>query len=133
MDKEIGILTENITKNAPLEEARFLEISQSINCRFPSDYIDFMKQYNGGEGVISDGWYVRFWPLEELQEANEDYIVSEFAPKLLLIGSDGGDTAFGIKRQEGVFVEVPFIGLSDDNAIERGVDFKQFLSFLSRF
>lgn len=132
MDREISILTENLTKNAPLEEKEFLEILRSIDCSFPQDYIDFMKQNNGGEGVIGNGWYVRFWPLQELKEANEDYMVSEFAPQLFLIGTDGGDTAFGLKKREGVFIDVPFIGLSDDDARERGKDFKELLSFLSK-
>jgi hypothetical protein len=131
MNEKIKKLTENLSKNASLNQEKFNNAISSINCRLPVDYIEFMRENNGGEGVIGEnGWYVRLWPLEELIEANEDYNVDRFAPDLFLLGSDGGDTAFGLKREDGIFIEVPFIGMSNENAINRGENFSQFLDFL---
>jgi len=131
MDEIIRSLTQLLSKNIALDATQFNILLSTIDCKFPSDYIEFMKEKNGGEGIIGEGRYVQFWLLEELLEANADYMVHEFAPDLFLIGSDGGGTAFGVKRNEGIFIEVPFVGMSNDEAIERGKGFKEFLSFLS--
>lgn len=131
MDERIKIFIQNLSKNNRLDTAQYNSIIQSIDCKFPIDYLAFMKECNGGEGVIKEGRYVRFWPLEELKEANEDYMVEEFAPGLFFIGSDGGGTAFGLNKIAGTFIEVPFIGMSNEVAIERGENFVGFLSFLA--
>lgn len=131
MDETVRNLTQLLSRNPVLDVTQFNVLLSAIDCKFPSDYIEFMKEQNGGEGFIGEGRYVRFWPLEELLEANEDYTVHEFAPDIFLVGSDGGGNAFGLKRKEGIFIEVPFIGMSNDDAIDCGKDFKEFLSFLA--
>jgi len=131
MDESIKIFTQNLIPNNLLDPVQYNSLIESVDCKFPPDYLAFMKEYNGGEGVIKEGRYVRFWPLEELKEANEDYMVEEFAPDLFFIGSDGGGTAFGLNKITGIFIEVPFIGISNEAAIERGKDFVAFLSFLA--
>lgn len=132
MDENTKKLTANLSKNPILDQEEFNSIISTIDCKFPPEYIEFMRENNGGEGVIGEnGWYIRFWPIEELSEANTDYNVGEFAPDLFLLGSDGGDTAFGLRKREGVFIEVPFIGMSNEDAIVRGNNFSQFLGFLA--
>ncbi|GEP88938.1 SMI1 / KNR4 family (SUKH-1) [Chitinophaga terrae (ex Kim and Jung 2007)] len=126
-------LVSGLDQNPPLTEEQFHTILRDIPVNFPSDYLAYMKEFNGGEGVIGEnGRYVRFWPFQELLEANEDYAVDKFAPGLFFIGSDGGDTAIGLKKEEGFFIEVPFIGMSDEEAVERGGTFTDLLIFLSR-
>lgn len=90
-----------------------------------------MKECNGGEGAIGSDGFVRFWPLKELIEANDDYSVSGFAPGLFFIGTDGGDAAYGIKKKTSEFIEVPFIGMSEEEAVVRGKDITELLSFLA--
>ncbi|WP_148707410.1 hypothetical protein [Chitinophaga skermanii] len=70
--------------------------------------------------------------MEELFEANDDYMVSTFAPSLFLIGSNGGDTAYGLYKNSGEFIEVPFIGLSNDTFTVISKDFYNFLVHISR-
>lgn len=121
----------HFSPNQPLENALFQKILKAIPVDLPLEYVEFMREYNGGEGRIGqDGKYVRFWPLEELIEANEDYLVRDFAPGLFFIGSDGGDTALGIRLSAKSFIEVPFIGMADDEAIDRATGFENFLSYL---
>ncbi|WP_346320972.1 SMI1/KNR4 family protein [Chitinophaga sp. YIM B06452] len=82
MNEALTQLTVHLSKNEKLENDQFSEWVNKINLNFPSDYLDFMLERNGGEGSIGSEGYVRFWPMEELIEANNDYSVSEFAPGL---------------------------------------------------
>jgi hypothetical protein len=131
MNDRIEKFTSNLTKNDVLSESAFDSTIKNTNCLFSEDYLLFMKARNGGEGIINDGAFVRFWKVEELEEANADYMTHEFAPDLFLIGSNGGDTAYGIHRETGAFVDVPFIGMSNEEATERGKDFTEFLTYLA--
>lgn len=133
MDTEISYLTEFFEKKPPADGATFDRSINRINCKFPSSYLDFMREFNGGEGAIRKGQWLRLWPVEEIEEANNSYQVPEHAPGLLLIGSNGGSLAFGIKRVEGVFVQVDFYDIADDELEFIGNDFKEFLTSLTTF
>jgi hypothetical protein len=57
---------------------------------------------------------VALWAVEVLREANEDYAPSEWMPGCFLIGSNGGNAAYGIDtRSEDpanmTYVETDFI------------------------
>ena len=123
-------LMKNITKNRILSDAEFQKCITDINLKFPPDYLEFMRMTNGGEGFLSDGFYIMLWRFEDLIEFNKMYNVKEFAPNLFLIGSDGSDTAFGLQKSNSNFVEVPFIGLSDNEAVAKGENFVDLLNSL---
>lgn len=65
---------------------------------FPADYKEFLDMYNGGSGSVGENSYLQIWAFEDIDELNKDYEVVEFLSKIVLIGSDGGDTAYGINQ-----------------------------------
>jgi hypothetical protein len=87
-------------------------LSGSLGVSLPSDYLDFLRQHNGGEGFIGDN-YIIFWRAEELVDFNREYEVDKYAPGILLFGSDGGGEGYGFDTQtDGMpIVSVPFIGM----------------------
>ncbi len=90
------------------------EIIEKINdVVLPKDYIEFMKKHNGGEGDIGETWLI-LYPLEELQEINDDYEIEEFLPGHIIIGSNGGGELYGIDNK-GNYFNVPV--LIDENDI----------------
>ena len=102
-----------------------------LRVQLPSDYVAFLKESNGAEGTISESSYVALWPVDELRAANDDYGVVEFAPGLLLFGSDGGDTAYAFDTTDSMtVVEVPFIGMSRDEVRPVAPTFSEFLERL---
>ena len=131
MNKTIEQLTKHLSKNGLLTESQFSEWLSKINLNFAEDYLEFMKARNGGEGPVGENGYARFWPLEELIELNEMYAVNKFAPELFLIGTDGGGTAFGIRKASGVFIDTDLVGMSDEEAIVRGESFMELLLAIS--
>lgn len=68
----------------------------------PEEYVAFMKAHNGGEGNIGESWLVLF-PIEELQEINDDY--QEYLPEgNIIIGSNGGGELFGVDNKGKYFI-----------------------------
>ncbi len=103
-------------KEFSLSESASLEAieaaSSDVGLPLPKDYCDFISVHNGGEGFIGDS-YLILWAVEELSIFNAEYQVSEYAPGLLLFGSDGGGEAYAFDCRNGLFpiVRVPFIGM----------------------
>ena len=60
-------------------------------------------------------------------QLNKEYSVEEYAPKLFIFGSDGGDTAFAIEKSTGDIYEMPFIGMSKEEAVFKNKTFSEFI------
>jgi hypothetical protein len=99
----------------------------------PAAYVELMSLSNGVEGFVTETTYLVLWPVEQIKELNEAYAIAEFAPGLLLIGSDGGDNGFALDiRHEPMDVkEVPFIGMSHAEAKTVGSRFEDFIDYLN--
>ena len=94
----------------------FGEIIEKINdVVLPNDYIELMKKHNGGEGDIGETWLI-LYPLEELQEINDDYEIEEILPGHIIIGSNGGGELYGIDNK-GNYFNVPVPIDEDDVAL----------------
>lgn len=106
--------------------------SESIEAELPNDYIAFLLKNNGGEGMIGKS-YVILWKAEELATMNKAYQVEEYAPGLLLIGSDGGGEAFAFDTRKIPWpvVKVPFIGMELQYATLIAPSFNSFLQTLA--
>jgi hypothetical protein len=117
--------------NAPASENQIAEFERNERLSLPQCYRDFLKTGNGGEGAVGEYGYACFWKIEDIAGLNFAYHVQEYLPGYLVIGSDGGGEAFAIKRDEGCFFQVPFVGLSGDDCIFMGNVFGEFLANLS--
>jgi hypothetical protein len=129
------ILLENFSQfnsNSPLPSEEIDQIMASLNTVLPADYIQFIRQYNGGEGEVGKA-YLILWKFDEIAESNKDYLTDEFAPGYLIFGSDGGGAAYAFERSSGEIVEFAFIGMTmDDEPIPLGNSFVMFLKRLSK-
>jgi hypothetical protein len=128
----IGDLLKGFEFNDPASEDQIAAFERTAGISLPRCYRDFLKMGNGGEGPVGECGYARFWKIGEIADLNRDYHVQESLPGYLLIGSDGGGEAFAIKRDEAVYVQVTFVGLSEEDCMSMGNGFEEFLSNLSR-
>ena len=73
--------------------------------------------------------YVIFWGAGQLAEMNQGYDVQEYAPGLLLFGSDGGGEAYGFDTRQTPWVigQVPFVGMAREEFWKMGSSFLEFL------
>ncbi|MHA6194722.1 SMI1/KNR4 family protein [Pseudomonas wadenswilerensis] len=102
-----------------------------LGCSLPRDYLEFISEYNGGEGFVGDN-YLIVWGVDELVGFNRDYEVDEYAPGIILFGSDGGGEGYGFDRRDTKLpiVRVPFIGMSLTYVETIADDFSSLLEFL---
>lgn len=90
---------------------------------------DYLQHTVSGEGMVGDNNYLSLWEKNEIEELNNSYETQEFLSNVLLIGSDGGDTAYGIDVN-GKYIEVPFIGMDDEEVEIIADDFDGFIDYV---
>ena len=90
--------------NEPYAGGRIERINNVI---LPKQYVSFMKKHNGGRGDIGETW-LELYPLEELQEINDDYRIEDFLPDHIIIGSNGNGELYGIDNS-GHYFNVPIM------------------------
>jgi len=128
----IDDILEEFNTNAGASADAVRTSAESLRMELPIDYASFLGHYNGGEGFIGET-YLILWKAEELAEMNAAYQVDEYAPGLLLIGSDGGGEAFAFDTRNlpWVVVQVPFVGMDLRYAKQLGASFEDFLNRLA--
>jgi len=131
MDEKIKTYLTEFELNEPVAVNSIQDVEEQLQFNFPKEYSDFLMISNGGEGSVGQS-YLRLWKLEELIELNEAYGVQDFAPGLLIIGTDGSDTAycFDTRSDDKPIVSVPFIGMDLSEVQSCGDNLIQFLGFL---
>ena len=131
MNSQLNILTENLEKRGGLDETLLADFLTRLDFKLPNDYLEYMKNNNGGEGSIGKNSYLNLWSLENLFDWNKNYKVEIYAPGYFIFASDGGGTAYAFDKKEGSIVSFQFIGmLMDDEPIVLGNDFSSFLDYL---
>lgn len=114
------------------EKLRKFNTKNSNDIFLSKKYKKFEKYVNScvsGEGMIGKNSYLMLWDRCDIEELNNGYEVNEFLTNCILIGSDGGDTAYGI-NEEGSFFSVPFIGMDDSEIKIIGANFEEFIEKL---
>lgn len=116
-------------------ESDIVEVETQFQLKFPPDYVEFMLEANGGEGTVGERNYLRLWKIEELIQDNEENAAHDFASGLILIGSDGGGTAYGYDFRNEIpkLVEVDFIGLDLDSPFYSTYKFSEFIEYLYNY
>lgn len=95
------------------------------------DYDVVLAKYSGIEGFVGARQYLVLWSAEQIVELNAAYQVSVYVPDVVLIGTDGADTAFGIDSQSKRFVSLPLVGMSREQLRTLGQTFEEFLERLA--
>jgi hypothetical protein len=110
-----------------------LQSEALLGKKLPAEYSAFLTISNGGEGFVGNS-YVIFWPVQELSLMNNAYEVQEYAPGLLIFGSDGGGEAYGFdtRSKDWPIVQIPFVGMAWELARPAGNSFTAFLQLLQQ-
>jgi hypothetical protein len=127
-------LLKDFELNAPVSEDAIAAFERDQTVVLPPSYRLFLMRGNGGEGPVGDFGYANFWRIEEIAGLNQSYKIQEYLPGYLAIGSDGGGEAFAISVRPGApsFVQVPFVGLSEEDCVAMGITFDEMLENLSK-
>lgn len=119
--------------NLPASTESIDQCSARLKRRLPPDYARFLQRMNGGEGFIGEN-YVALWRVEDLFDQNANYKVQQFAPGLLIFGSNGGGEAFAfdMRFEPPPVVAVPFVPMDLDDAIRIAPSFDDFMDKAAR-
>ena len=115
-----------------IEKLKEFDIRKSEDFELSEKYkvfYKFFEQTISGEGMVGENNYLMLWNKDDIEELNNDYEVQEFLTDIILIGSDGGDMAYGI-NVDGKYIEVPFIGMDDDEVIITAENFDEFIDYV---
>jgi hypothetical protein len=126
-----SLLGEDFNGSNPATAEQIAAVERNLSKSLPHDFQKFLQLTNGGEGMIGEN-YVMLWSAEELGKYNDSYQVNEYAPGLLLFGSDGGGEgyAFDTRISPPTVVMVPFVGMSLKYAKPVAPTFSAFLKKL---
>lgn len=111
-------------------------VSATYEVPLPDDYVVFLRTTNGVDGHLENGIPICLWMGELLREINIDSETERWMPGYLVIGSDTGDTLYGIDLRAdapaGRYVESEDVGLGWDYVLWRGASLVELLRHLSR-
>ena len=115
-----------IDRNSPPSENEIQTFVNEVSFKLPAGFIDFFMESNGAN-VNLDDKYIMLWPLTDMVRLNLEYNVSEYAPDFFLFGSNGGGESYAIEKDTGYIYEMPFIGMSKEEAIFMSKTFTEFI------
>ncbi|ATP55107.1 hypothetical protein CPT03_00790 [Pedobacter ginsengisoli] len=109
-------------------------VSLKLNLEFdlPGDYIEIMREHDGGEGEIGAGSWLQLFSLSELISLNEDYnLLMEQIPDLFLFGKDAADTGYAFHKFNRTFHSFGLMSNFETDYIDFcGNNFLEFLEYL---
>ena len=115
MDKRLVAALDGFVRNqgSPLDVINAASVL--LQRQLPADYIEILQYMDGGEGFVGSE-YIRLYASKKLAELNSAYGVQEFAPGLVIFGSNGrGEAyAFDYRQNPQHVVRVPFIPMDLD-------------------
>jgi|SRR5262249_7932906 len=132
--ERLNELLERFRWNAPAVSASIEAFEREACVVLPTEYRQFLQVSDGGVGIVGPAGYAMLWRVNDLLRFNKEYEVAEYAPGLLLFGSDGGGEgfAFDLRVPEKPVVAVPFIGMNLADATQLAETFDGFLEYLAQ-
>jgi hypothetical protein len=110
------------------------ELNQSLVSRIDFDidknYLNYILDTNGGEGFLGQS-YVLLYEVNDLLALNPYYEDHDFCNRIFVIGSNGGDCAYAIKKETSEFLALPFLDMNEEACQFIGKNFNEFLGSLS--
>ena len=110
------------------------DAERQLGRRLPDDYKAVLLESDGLEGFIGDDVFISLWSASDLASLNNAYAVSEFVPGVTLLGTDGGDTGYGFRKdgEHLEYVAVPLVGMEPTAISVMGRTFSELLARLVR-
>lgn len=81
-----------------------------------------------GELLVEPEWYV-LWRPDEIEEFNEDYQLSEYAPGFVTFGGNGGGELLVVNQRGEVFY-MAAIGMAPDMAVKIASNLQEFKGYM---
>jgi hypothetical protein len=132
-------LLDQIERRPPASDEELKSMVARIGVEPPGDYLEFLRQSNGGTGSGPD-IFVILYSAKEVGTPELDYGAPEDAPGLIVIGGDGCGNILGIdtrkpdrRLHEYVVLDPVWMDLDSESVQYRGKAFSDMLQHVSRY
>jgi hypothetical protein len=137
-DVDVNGVLAGLERDPPISEDALAALIEHVDRTYanslPDDYVDFLRTANGADGQLANGIPIALWSAEVLPEANL-LDGSPWLPGCLVIGSDTGDTVYGIDMRADApaerYLESEDVGLDWDYVFWRRSTFASLLAHVS--
>ena len=133
MNLKLQLYLERVEKILPgVSESELNALQQELNFTLPEDYVNFMKEFNGGEGEVGENAWLNLFSIAELIETNKTYhLLMDDIPDYYLIGKDAADTGYAIHKSDQTFHAFGLMSdFETDPIIFCGASFEEFIEYL---
>jgi SMI1 / KNR4 family (SUKH-1) len=130
MNRRLAFLLGGFYKSTPgVSENMIAAIQKDLDFEFPPDYLEVMREFDGGEGDLGENGFLILFSLEETVQANKDYsIIMTQIPDYYLIGKDAADTGFAFYKPDRSMHSLGLTAVYPGDPIIRvGNNFSEFL------
>ncbi|HEY4327840.1 MAG TPA: SMI1/KNR4 family protein [Mucilaginibacter sp.] len=122
----------NFEKNDKPSDVDFQAFMNKIDFPIDNDYLDFIKNHDGAEGLLDGGIYIMLWRIKDLIEINRsDEDLPEW-DNYFFIGSDGSDLRYAFDKRDGSIRFIDLYQLGEVEPENFGTSFNLFLEVLSK-
>ena len=131
MSPEIYLLTEHLYKKPRTDPSVSEEIIFRLGFTTPPDYVETMREFNGGEGLIGDQNHLEIWKVQDLFPRNEKYEADKYAEGYFVFASNAGGMAYAFSKKTSFIVSFELVGmLIADEPIVLGQNLLEFLRYI---
>lgn len=102
MDDKLKYYLSDLERNDEgVSDEVIANVQKNIDFTLPEDYLDLMRTCNGGEGEVGENSWLCLFPIDELIQTNQNYILlMEKIPDYFLFGKDAADTGFAFRKSD---------------------------------
>jgi len=92
----------------------------------PEDYISYMNNLQDFE-IYTENGYLELFPINELEQINNEYETRQYVPNYYAIGTNGGGVGIFINKKNKQLYSIPFVGMDESEAVLLANSFSEFL------
>ena len=101
---------------------------KKIDFDLDSRFLELMTLCNGGEGFVTDQFFLQLWTMQQILELNPYYEDVEICRNLCFFGTDGSNLGFAFNKQTGQVVSIDFLELGRIDPRIEAASFAEFLT-----
>ncbi len=135
MNNKLESFLDDFYKHLPgSSDGEVAAIQERLGFTFPGDYVEVIKEFNGGEGTVGKRGHLILYSLEEVIRSNENLkVLMAEIPDYFLFGQDMADTGYAFHRYNRTIHGFGMMSNFTTDPIEfLGNNFTEFLEYLDQ-
>jgi len=120
-----------LNKNPSPNLDRLNNLMDKIDFAIDSDYWDFIKNHDGGEGFLNATNFIQLWGVDDLIALNPYYPNDLACEELFFFGTNGSNLGYAFHKRTGKIMSIDFIDIGVEEPQTIASSFTEFINSLS--